>query len=31
VRLTWQSWTLPPLPPDSIPVDSSRTDKPMSP
>jgi len=31
VRLTWQSWALPPLPPDSIPVDSSRTDKPMSP
>jgi hypothetical protein len=25
VRLTWKSWTPPPLPPDSIPVDSSRT------
>lgn len=25
VRLAWKSWTPPPLPPDSIPVDSSRT------
>jgi hypothetical protein len=30
VRLTWKSWTPPPLPPDSIPMDSSRTGIPMS-
>jgi hypothetical protein len=31
VRLTWKSWTPPPMPPDTIPVDSSRAGVPLLP